>query len=96
MRMNSQVVFTVDSKIKAQAMRRAKREGVPFASVLKLATKAFAEGKFDIGMVNEERFNAKTARTIRAALRDIEQGKNLSPAFSTAEEMKTYLERTRA
>ena len=94
--MTSQVVFTIDSVIKAKAMKRAKREGIPFASVLKMATKAFAEGKFNVEGVQEEKFNAKTARKIRAALLDIEQGKNLSPAFSTVEEMKTYLERNRA
>ncbi|HEY4516886.1 MAG TPA: hypothetical protein VJG64_02970 [Candidatus Paceibacterota bacterium] len=93
--MTSQVVFKVDSKIKAQAMRRAKREGVPFAAVLKLATKAFAEGKFDVGIVNEERFNAQTARSIRTILRDAERGKNISPAFSTVEEMEAYLKRSR-
>ena len=88
--MTSQVVFTVDSKIKAKAMRRAKREGVPFAAVLKLATKAYAEGTSHIEMVSEEKFNAKTARIIRAALRDAEQGKNIV-SFKTDKEMNDYL-----
>ncbi|MDO8552306.1 MAG: hypothetical protein Q7S01_02115 [bacterium] len=51
--MTTQVVFNIDSKVKARAMERAKREGIPFASVLKLATKAFAEGQFSIGIVDE-------------------------------------------
>ena len=41
--MTTQIVFNIDPKIKAQAMKRAKREGVPFSAVLKMATKAFAE-----------------------------------------------------
>ena len=89
--MTTQVVFKVDSKIKAQAMRRAKREGVPFAAVLKLATKAFAEGRFSVDIQHSERFNAKTARELRAALADAKKGRNISPAFSTVEEMERYL-----
>lgn len=85
MPMTTQVVFTVDSKIKAQAMRRAKRDGIPFAAVLKLATKAFAEGRLSMGLASEERFNAKTAKEIRAALRDIEKGKNIRTFKSDAE-----------
>ena len=88
--MTTQVVFKVDPVVKSQAMRRAKREGVPFASVLKLATKAYAEGKFSVEIVSEERFNEKTARELRAALRDIKKGKNLV-SFKNAKEMDDYL-----
>lgn len=88
--MTTQVVFNIDPKIKAKAMKRAKREGVPFASVLKMATKAFAEGKFEVGIYVEEKFNAKTAREIRTALKDIEKGKNLI-RFKNAKEMDDYL-----
>ena len=35
-------------------MRRAKREGVPFSSVLKMATKAFADGRLSLDIVEEE------------------------------------------
>ncbi len=52
--MISQVVFKIDSQTKALAMKRAKSEGVPFASILKLATKAFAEGKFSVDVVERE------------------------------------------
>ncbi|MEX2341240.1 MAG: hypothetical protein WD605_02880 [Candidatus Paceibacterota bacterium] len=90
--MNTQIIFKVDSKIKAKAMKRAKQEGVPFSSFLKMATEKYAAGELGIGIVNPaEKFNAKTARIIRAALRDVEQGKNLSPAFSSAAEMDKYL-----
>ena len=88
--MTTQIVFTIDPKVKARAMKRAKQAGVPFASVLKLATKAFAEGRFSVDITPEERFNAKTARELRAALRDAEQGKNLI-SFKNAAEMDHYL-----
>jgi len=89
--MTTQVMFRVDPAVKSQAMRRAKREGVPFASILKMMTKAFADGEYSVKLVREERFNAKTARELRSALKDIEKGRNLSPAFSTVEEMDRYL-----
>ena len=91
--MITQVVFNINPKIKARAMKRAKREGVPFASILKLATKAFAEGHLSVGIAHEERFNAKTAKELHAALRDIKKGRNLSPAFSNVEDAISWLER---
>lgn len=89
----TQIVFKVDKKIKERAMKRAKREGIPFAAVLKLATKAFAEGHLSVGIAREERFNAKTARELRAALKDIEKGKNLSPTFTSAGDAIQWLHR---
>ena len=89
--MTTQIVFTVDPKIKARAMKRAKREGVPFASVLKIATKAFAEGRFSVDIARTERFNAKTTRILRAALLDVDRGKNII-SFKSAEEMDDYLQ----
>jgi hypothetical protein len=51
--MTSQVVFTLDSKVKAKAMKRAKDAGVPFASYLRQAAEDFAEGKSTMGIVRE-------------------------------------------
>ena len=90
--MTTQVVFKIDPTVKKEAMRRAKREGVPFASVLKMAAKAYAEGRLSVDIQPVERFNAKTAREIRAALRDIEKGRNLSLAFSNVQEMDRHLD----
>lgn len=89
--MTTQVMFRIDPAVKSQAMRRAKRDGVPFASVLKLATKAYAEGRLTVDISGEERFNAKTAREIRAALRDIEKGKDLSPEFTNMDDAIHWL-----
>ena len=89
--MATQVVFNIDPAVTKEAMKRAKSEGVPFASVLKMATRAYAEGKFTVGLHVEEKFNAKTAKEIRVALRGIERGRNLSPTFSSGKEMDEYL-----
>src|SRR3989344_4547427 len=68
----------------------SKNEGVPFASVLKFATKAFADGRLTVDIGETERFNAKTAKAIRAALRDAEKGENVM-SFKSAKKMDDYL-----
>ncbi len=88
--MTTQIVFNIDPTIKAKAMKRAKHLGVPFASVLKMATRAFADGKFNIEMVPEEKFNPKTRRQIEAALHDIKERKNLV-SFKDQKDLDDYL-----
>lgn len=89
--MTTQVVFKINPAVKKEAMRRAKREGVPFASVLKMAAKAYAEGRFSVDIT--ERLNAKTEREMRTIHRDILRGKNLSPAFKNMEDAIKWLKR---
>jgi antitoxin component of RelBE/YafQ-DinJ toxin-antitoxin module len=88
--MTTQIVFNIDPKVKTKAMQRAKREGIPFASVLKMATKAFADGTLSVEMVGNESFNAATRRQVEAALRDISKSKNLR-SFGGRKEMDNYL-----
>ncbi len=90
--MTTQVIFRIDRKLKDQAMKKAQGEGIAFASVLKLATKAFVAGDLDVALVEKEEFNVKTRREVEAAIRDIEAGKNLVGPFKTVAEMKKYLE----
>ncbi len=90
--MISQVVFRIDKKLKERAMKRARAAGVPFSSVLKLATESYADGQLDVGVAAPERFNAKTRREIEEALEDIKHGRNLSPAFDNTADMDAYLD----
>ena len=53
--MTSQIVFNIDSKVKAKAMKRAKSEGVPFSLYLRQAAEDFAEGKRGMAIVDEVR-----------------------------------------
>ena len=89
--MTTQVIFKIDKKLKDQAMRKAKDEGIAFSSVLKLATKAFVENQINIGLVGEEVFNKKTRRELEKISKDIKLGNNLSSKFKTVEEIKKYL-----
>ena len=74
--MTTQVIFKIDKKLKDRAMKKAEQEGLPFASVLKLATKAYADGELTIGIAPKEAFNLKTRREMESSLRDIKKGKN--------------------
>lgn len=93
--MVSQIVFTLDSKIKAKAMKRAKSVGIPLASYLRQAAEDFAEGKVGMAIVRAEVPNAKTAKILRAAQEDFKKGINMSPAFTTSEAMDAYLDKLR-
>ncbi len=89
--MTTQVIFKIDKKLKDLAMKKAQNEGLPFGAVLKLATKAFVDGTFDVGLISNETFNPATAKSLKKALKDIENGKNLSRSFSSAKEAIAYL-----
>jgi antitoxin component of RelBE/YafQ-DinJ toxin-antitoxin module len=88
--MTSQVIINVDRKLKERAMKKARRQGIPFSAVLKLAIEAFVKGQIEVGI--SENFNAKTRKEIEEAERDYAKGKNISPTFSTVAQMRAYLD----
>ena len=89
--MNTQVIFKIDKKLKEKAMAKAQHEGIAFASVFKLATKAFVDGDLKLELIGSKKFNAKTAREVKNTLKDIYQGKNLSPGFTSAKDAIKFL-----
>lgn len=89
--MTTQVIFKIDKKLKDQAMKKAQHEGIAFASVLKLATQAYINGKLDVELVPQEKLNAKTRRELIQISKDIKAGKNLSPTFNNVEAAIAYL-----
>ena len=91
--MTTQVIFTIEKRLKNEAMRKARSFGLPFSSVLNLATRAFVDGKISVGIVDILPFNAKTAREIQSALSDIAKNKNLSPRFASAKAAINYLKK---
>jgi antitoxin component of RelBE/YafQ-DinJ toxin-antitoxin module len=90
--MISQVIFKIDKALKQKAMKRAEQEGVPLAFVLKMATKAYADNKMDVMVVAEPKFNYKTDKEVKQALKDIKRGRNLSPGFNNAKDAIEYLD----
>lgn len=89
--MVTQVIFKIDKKLKDRAMTMAQDNGIAFASVLRLATKAFVDGHLTLGLIGSEKFNAATGKELLDALTDIDRGKNLSPIFTSAKEAAKFL-----
>lgn len=91
--MTTQVIFKIEKSLKEQAVKRAKSEGIALTSMLKMATKAFVAGEFNVGLIQSESFNSKTAKEIKKTIEDIDKGKNLSPSFKSAKEAIKYLKK---
>jgi len=87
--MTSQVVFTLDSKIKAKAMKRAKEAGVPFASYLRQAAEDFAEGKAKMGIVPE--ILPEKMRLLERESRLLDKGKGRR--FSSLKDARAFIDR---
>lgn len=89
--MTSQVIFKMDKKLKDQAMKKAKSEGISFSTILRIATKDYVNNLLDIRVERIENFNAKTQREIKQALKEIKAGKGLSPRFDNAKDAIAWL-----
>jgi antitoxin component of RelBE/YafQ-DinJ toxin-antitoxin module len=87
--MTSQVIVNIDAKLKNRAMKRAKNDGTTLSAVVKSSVAAYALGEIDFGL--KETLNAKTLRQIEKAEKDFENGKNISPAFTSVAQMRKYL-----
>ncbi len=49
--MVEQVIFKIDRKLKDRAMKKAKKEGTTYSDVLRFATDAFLDNRFEVGFV---------------------------------------------
>lgn len=89
--MNTQVIFKMDKKLKERAMKKARAEGLPFSSVLTLATKSFLDGGLSIEAVQRPVINDRTRKMLDREIKEIKDGKNLSPRFRSAKDMIAHL-----
>ena len=89
--MTSQVIFKIDERLKERAMKKARKEGIAFAAVLKLATEAYVDGALEVQLVAQLKLTAKTRRELLSISKDIRQGKNLSPSLGNAKDAIAYL-----
>ena len=92
--MNTQIIFKIDRKLKDKAVKKARKEGISLTDFYKLATKSFIGGRLDVGLVQAPEIpNARTARELQQAIRDVKAGRNLSPAFGNARDAIAYLKK---
>lgn len=76
-------------------MKKARGQGVSLSAVLKEATRSYIQGDIRMGIIHNtpEIPNAKTARSLRAALRDVKSGRNFSPSFDNTDDAIVYLKK---
>ena len=92
--MTSQVLFKIDPKIKAKAMKRAEKEGMAFSTVLKSMTRAYADGRFEVTVIDKPLIpNAKNRKLLNQIEKDFRLGKNLSPRFTNVEDAIAWLDK---
>lgn len=89
--MTTQVIFKIDSDLKDLAMKKAQKDGIAFATVLKMATKAYITGDLEIKLVPKEELKAKIKKDLEKSLLDIKNKKNLSQAYDSAEQAIKFL-----
>ncbi len=83
--MISQVVIKIDRKLKRAAQIQAKASGLTLSEWYQHAAESF--------LAVPEIPNAKTARALKAALKDVKSNRNFSPKFDNVDEMIAHLER---
>jgi len=89
--MTSQVSFKIDTKLKEQAVRKAQRQGLPFATVLQFATQAYIKGSLKVKAASGPNLNPKIRNVLARELKEIKERKNLSPSFDNAKDAIDYL-----
>lgn len=88
--MKTLISIKADVDVKRRAQKAAKELGIPLSTIVNAYLKQFGREQ-RINFVVPLRPNKKTAELLCRASKDYRKKRNISPAFSTAEEMDTYL-----
>ena len=85
------VIFKIDKKLKQAAQKRAQIKGFTLTDLYKSATLSFVNDEIDFGLVIRPQLKDSVVRELLKISKEAKEGKNLSPTFSSVEEMKKYL-----
>ncbi len=89
--MNTTLHVTVDKPTKDAAAKLASKMGLDLSTVVKASLKTFVQTQaFHIEYA--PRMTPYLERLIANAESDLQKGRNISPGFSSAEEMDEYLD----
>lgn len=88
--MKTMLNIKIEKDLKAKAQKVAKDIGLPLSSILNRYLKEFVQEK-RVEFKESYVPNAKTAKLLDKALRDMDAGKNMSPKFTNAKDFITYL-----
>lgn len=89
--MTTTIHIKTDKKVKERAEKFAKANGMTLTTFVNLSIhQVLNRGQ----LIVEEPFEpkAKTGKELKQILKDIEGGKNLSPVFTSAQDMDAYLD----
>lgn len=89
--MTTKVIFNVDAKAKALAMKEAKKQGLTLSYFLSQTIHELARGERRVEVV--EQVNEKTLRGIKKAVADAKAGRNTSLVFTNAKDAIDWLEK---
>jgi len=91
--MTTQLVFKIDTALKARVAKKAKKYGLTLPDLFKMTAYAYDQGLIEPGIVQkiQPKLNAKTRRIVRQELKEIKSGKNLSPAFDNVQDAINHL-----
>lgn len=88
--MKTLINIKADVEVKRRAQKIAKEIGIPLSTIINAYLKQFGREQ-RVNFLVPLRPNKKTAKLLRQASDDYRKKKNISPLFSTAEEMDVYL-----
>ncbi|QQG45573.1 MAG: type II toxin-antitoxin system RelB/DinJ family antitoxin [Candidatus Sungiibacteriota bacterium] len=91
--MKTLISIKADVDVKKRAQKVAKELGIPLSTIVNVYLKQLGREP-RVNFFVPLRPNKKTAELLRRASKDFRNWKNISPAFSTAEEMDEYLKDT--
>ncbi len=95
--MTTQLMVKIDRALKQRVAKKAKKQDLSLSDLVKMTFHAYDEGRIEPGMMQVvERFNPKTRRILDRALKDLREGKNLSPKFDNAQDAIAYLKNRHA
>ena len=81
----------VDKEIKESARKLSEEIGLPLSTVVNMYLRQFVQDK-EIHFAGARQMSPALERRLDIVEEDIRLGKNLSPRFTTAEEMDRYLD----
>ena len=89
--MTTQLMVKIDTGLKQRVAKKAKKQDLSLTDLVKMTFHAYDRGLMEPGMVVREQLRPSVVRELKKISKDIKEGKNLSPAFSSAKEMDDYL-----
>lgn len=88
--MKTQLIVKTDKEVKIRAQKTAKELGLPLSTLINAYLKQFIvtkEAHFSI----QEELKPEAKRRLDRLMKEVREGKNLSPTFDSVEEAVRYL-----